>query len=77
MDSRKPRDPARVPKYHASRTVEEWRAYHREYYRKNAEKRRKQAANYHQRRQRRLFNQALMLYSGSVPKRIIRMLFER
>jgi len=69
-----PSDEKFGPRYWPSRTVEAWRAYHREYYRKNAAKRRAQAAKYHSRR---VYKQALARYSGLVPDRIIKLLFLR
>lgn len=66
--------PSSEPRYYKSRTAEEWRAYHREYYRQHAERRRQQ---------KKLSNQRLVLirayarYGGIVPKRVIRMLFLR
>ncbi len=38
-------DKPESPKYHPSRTPEQWRAYHRAYYRQHAERRRQQARN--------------------------------
>ncbi len=62
------------PRYYKSRTPDEWRAYHREYYRMHADRRRQQKKASHQR-------MALVCgharYGGIVPKRIIRMLFLR
>jgi hypothetical protein len=60
--------------HNPSRTAEEWRAYHRDYYRKNAERRRIQAARYYQRQR---LKRALARYRGLVPDRIIRLLFLR
>jgi len=62
------------PRYWRSKTVEEWRAYHREYYRQNAERRRQQKAKSHQRL---ALVRAYARYGGMVPKRVIRMLFLR
>jgi len=61
-------------RYWPSRTVEEWRAYHREYYRAHAERRREQKRASHQRR---ALVRAYARYGGIVPKRVIRMLFLR
>ena len=65
---------AKTASYWRSRTPEEWRAYHREYYRRNAERRRGQAAKYYRRRR---YLDALVACGGVVPERIIRMLFLR
>ena len=59
------------PRYYKSRSAEEWRAYHREYYRKNAERRRRQAAKYHQRK---TLERAYAQLGGVVPKRVLRFL---
>ena len=62
------------PRYYKSRTAEEWRAYHREYYRTHTERRRQQkkASN-----QRMTLVRAYVRYGDLVPKRVIRMLFLR
>ena len=62
------------PRYYKSRTAEEWRAYHRDYYRKHAERRRQQRKNSHQRM---VLERAYMRYGGIVPRRVIRLLFLR
>ena len=62
------------PRYDKSRTAEEWRAYHREYYRMNAERRRQQKARSNQRLR---LVQAYARYGGVVPMRVIRLLFLR
>ena len=65
---------AAQPRYCKSRTAEEWRAYHREYYRQHAERRREQKKASHRRM---ALVRAYARYGCIVPKRIIRMLFLR
>ena len=62
------------PGYYKSRTAEEWRAYHREYYRKHAERRRQQKKASHQRAR---LTRIYVRCGGVVPMRVIRMLFLR
>ncbi len=62
------------PRYYKSRTAEQWRAYHREYYRAHVERRREQKRASHQRM---ALVRAYAMYGGFVPKRVIRMLFLR
>jgi len=69
-----PADTVGGPRYYKSRTADEWRAYHREYYRTHAERRRQQKKASHQRM---ALVRAYVRYSGIVPKRIIRLLFLR
>lgn len=57
------------PRYPSSRTADEWRAYHRKYYRKNAERRRQQAAEYQKRRK---LIRVIASYSRWIPKRLVR-----
>ena len=60
----------RTPGYWPSKTVEEWRAYHRNYYREHAERRRKQARDS---QLRKVLRQAL----GNAIPRSLRRLFLR
>ncbi len=57
-----------------SRTAEQWRAYHLEYYRTHAERRRQQKKASHQRMK---LVRAYARYGGLVPDRVIRLLFLR
>ena len=54
------------PKYWPSRSVEEWRAYHRDYYQRNAAKRRQQARKSYLRRWLR------KAFGGHPPKSVMR-----
>ena len=59
-----------LPRYWPSRTPEEWRAYHRNYYREHAERRRAQARDSHLRK-------VLRQVFGSAIPRSLRLLFLR
>lgn len=71
MDSESRDDSHSQTRYYKSRTADEWRAYHREYYRHHADRRREQKRISDRRRAIARTYASLGRY---VPKRVIQML---